>query len=88
MKYKKKPVVIEAIIWNGNYDEVYEFMDADNNFGIVGLDKDDVNILQIRTLEGIMNAQLGDYIIRGIKGEYYPCKPDIFEMTYEQVYEE
>jgi hypothetical protein len=82
MKFRKKPVVIEAIIWNNNFDEIFHFMDADNNLGIVGYEGD---ILQVRTLEGIHNAQIGDYIIKGVKGEFYPCKPDIFEMTYEVV---
>jgi len=82
MKFRKKPVEIEAIIWNNNFYEIFDFMDADNNLGIVGYEGD---ILQVRTLEGIMNAQIGDYIIRGVKGEFYPCKPDIFEMTYEAI---
>ena len=80
MQYRKKPVVIEAIVWNNNFEEIFNFMDADNNLGIVGYEGD---ILQVRTLEGIHNAQIGDYIIKGVKGEFYPCKPDIFEMTYE-----
>jgi hypothetical protein len=82
MKFRKKPVEIEAIIWNNNFSEIFNFMDADNNLGIVGCDGD---VLQIRTLEGIHNAQIGDYIIKGVKGEFYPCKPDIFEMTYEAI---
>jgi len=82
MKFRKKPVEIEAIIWNNNFYEIFDFMDADNNLGIVGYEGD---ILQVRTLEGIMNAQIGDYIIRCVKGEFYPCKPDIFEMTYEAI---
>ena len=83
MKFRKKTVVIEAIIWNNNFDEIYKFMDADNNYGIVGIKNGNSDILQIRTLEGVMDANIGDYIIRDVKGEYYPCKPDIFEMTYE-----
>ena len=80
MKYRKKPVVIEAIIWNNNFDEMYDFFNADSDYGVLGVTGD---VLQIRTLEGIMDAQLGDYIIKGVKGEFYPCKPDIFKMTYE-----
>jgi hypothetical protein len=80
MKYRKKPIVIDAIIWHNNFSEIFNFMNADDDLGVVGVDGD---VLQIRTLEGIMNAQLGDYIIKGVKGEFYPCKPDIFEMTYE-----
>ena len=81
-KFRKKPVEIEAIVWNDNFDELFQFMEGDKNYGIVG--KND-NILQVRTLEGIMEAQPGDYIIKGVKGEFYPCKPDIFAMTYDVV---
>jgi len=62
-KIRKKPVVIEDIIWNNNFDEIYNFMDADNNYGIVGYEGE---VLQVRTLEGIINAQIGDYIIKGV----------------------
>lgn len=82
MKFRKKPVEIEALVWNNNFDEIFHFMDADNNLGIVGFTGD---VLQVRTLEGIMDAQPGDYIIKGVKGEFYPCKPDIFAMTYDAV---
>jgi len=86
--YRKKPVVIEAIQWLGeeSFDELYQFVDADNNYGIVGI-KDDgkADVAQIRTLEGVMDAQPGDFIIKGVQGELYPCKPDIFEKTYELV---
>lgn len=84
-KYRKKPVEIEAIQWNGqNRIEIAKFIK--NN------DLDDRDILLypgdkifINTLEGTMCANIGDWIIRGIKGEFYPCKPDIFEATYELV---
>ena len=82
MKFRKKPVEIEALVWNNNFDEIFHFMDADNNRGIVGVTGD---VLQVRTLEGIMDAQPGDYIIKGVKGEFYPCKPDIFAMSYDVV---
>lgn len=82
MKYRKKPIVIEAIIWDNNFDEIFDFVNADNDLGVVGVQG---NVLQIRTLEGIMDAQIGDYIIKGVKGEFYPCKPYIFELTYEAV---
>lgn len=79
-KYRKKPVVIEAIQWDGNLDTLKEFpaKDIENVYLREGN-------LYIQTLEGEMRADIGDYIIRGIKGEYYPCKPDIFEQTYELV---
>ena len=80
-QYRKKPVVIESIQWTGdNHIEVMEFMfDAsiyiDFRKGYV----------EIETLEGKMCAEVNDYIIKGVKGEFYPCKPDIFEQTYEEV---
>lgn len=64
MKYRKKPVIIEAIQFEDN------------------------PYLKIETLEGIMKASVGDYIIKGVNGEFYPCKPDIFEKTYERVIDE
>ena len=78
MKYRKKPVEIEAVLWSGfNYEEVCEL--GDKKVQRSG------NNLLIYTLEGIMIASLGDYIIKGISGELYPCKPDIFKLTYEKV---
>ena len=82
MKFRKKPVVIEAMQWTGdNWKELEDF----------GSDRDIVSnpdgTLTIATLEGNHTAKKGDWIIRGIKGEVYPCKPDIFEATYEQVSE-
>lgn len=86
-KYRKLPVEIEAILWEGekSFDALYEFADADNNHGIVGMKDGRSDIAEIRTLEGKMSAQIGDYIIKGIKGEIYPCKPDIFEATYDKI---
>ena len=78
MKYRKKSIVIEAVQWNGdNKDELFSFYkDAEiNNHGM----------LIISTLEGDMVASIKDWIIKGIKGEFYPCKPDIFEATYDKV---
>lgn len=74
-KYKKKPVVIEAIRWYGfNEAEIDAFCPA----RVYTLDG-----LSIQTLEGLMKADIGDYIIKGIKGEFYPCKEDIFNLTYD-----
>jgi hypothetical protein len=88
-KYRKKPVVIEAIRWTGtNWDEVCEFLNVpQNGRGDVETLKHDPSRMPviIHTLEGDMRAELGDYIIKGVKGEFYPCKPDIFEQTYEPV---
>lgn len=76
--YKKKPVVISAVKWDGNnLQEITTF--TDNKAMVKN------NTLIISTLEGNMVADIGSYIIKGVKGEYYPCKGDIFEDTYEEV---
>jgi len=84
MKYRKKPVVIEAVQYDGNFRCLDIFSINDVGKFIVGTDDAGNPCLKIPTLEGVMIASKGDYVIRGIKGEYYPCKPDIFEMTYER----
>ena len=79
MKYRKKPVVIDVIQWVGsNWHEIQQFVTTKNEVFI------DLGIVKIYTLEGIMEASKGDYIIKGVQGEFYPCKPDIFELTYEK----
>lgn len=82
-KFRKKPVVIEAIQYDGTFPMEFlrgdERVRADGERGSGGL--------AIHTLEGVMTASIGDWIIRGVKGELYPCKPDIFEATYEEVKE-
>ena len=79
-KYRKKPVVIEAVQWTGkNITEVLDFMDWRNAA------HDAASGLTIRTLEGNHHASPGDFIIKGVNGEFYPCKPDIFEKTYEKI---
>ena len=77
-KYRKKPVTIEAIQWNGgNLSEIRDFMRSTVvNHG---------SVLIIPTLEGNKHASLNDYIIKDINGKFYPCKPDIFANTYEEV---
>lgn len=87
-KYKKKPVVIEAFKWTGGPDQdedpewiVEAIKNKKVDFETVG---GEVRML-IETLEGQMQATPGDFIIRGVKGEIYPCKPDIFALTYEKV---
>lgn len=82
MKYRKKPVVIEAIKFIGND---YGTLVALGSLGLKPVIED--NRLVIETLEGVMSANVGDYIIKGVNGEFYPCKPDIFEKTYEIVTE-
>ena len=77
--FRKKPVVIEAIKYVGeNLDEIRLF--TGSSYGGLNFNK-----LSIITLEGNMVANKGDYIIKGIAGEFYPCKPDIFKQTYDKV---
>lgn len=82
-KFRKKPVVIEAVQWDGaNTPEIAE---------LAGTSMDKIssppftNALIIKTLEGDMRADQGDWIIKGVQGEFYPCKPDVFEQTYEPI---
>ncbi|VUZ28524.1 Uncharacterised protein [Acetobacterium wieringae] len=84
-KFRKKPVVIEAVRWEGQYfftnnNENDSLLIEGFNTSKISLDATD---LKVKTLEGTMTANLGDYIIKGVQGEFYPCKPDIFEATYE-----
>lgn len=82
-KFKKKPVVIEAIQYTGaNAEDVIRF-----SKDVIVKPGGKSDVLIIRTLEGDMQAQTGDFIIKGVNGEFYPCKPDIFEKTYEEVVE-
>lgn len=84
MKYRKKPVVIEAFLYTGNHKRGTDLTWIDE-----AVDKDiifyEYGQMVIDTPEGIMIANKGDYIIKGVKGEIYPCKADIFKMTYEKV---
>lgn len=83
MKYRKKPIEVE----------VMQFTDEDKNMVFNWItcncypdfDSDGRPTIRIQTLEGEMTASLGDYIIKGVQGEFYPCKPDIFNATYEEV---
>ena len=77
MRFVKKPVVIEAVRFVGNFDEIEAFVGGDAEFRN--------GELVIATLEGPLRASDGDWIIKGVKGEFYPCKPDVFELTYEEV---
>ncbi len=80
MKFRKKPVVIDAIQFTGNNAEgIAKWMKSGNS--PVG----NKEIITIYILEGEMTARVNDWIIKGIKGEFYPCKDDIFRMTYEPV---
>ena len=83
-KYRKKPVVIEARqLEFGNQDEIMRWCHSTRSHSTPPMRA--VTGIIISTLEGDMIALYGDWIIRGVKGEFYPCKPDIFEATYEKV---
>ena len=83
-QYRKKPVVIEAVEWNGANHLITEtFMKGSGAY--IDYSESKLGIIKIPTLEGVMDGKAGDYIIKGIKGEFYPCKPDIFNSTYELV---
>jgi hypothetical protein len=97
MKFRKKPVEINAVQWDGtNVEQALEFIaDGHEDFGHLPSDGEYVSPgvghlpaagqLVIPTIEGAMTASPGDWIIRGVQGEFYPCKPDIFDATYEPV---
>ena len=89
-KFRKKPVVIEAIQWDGeNHSEIFSFVRKDLQIERTTISGEIVPInLVIETLEGEHRASKGDWIIKGVNGEFYPCKPDIFEKTYERVDDE
>ena len=98
--YRKKPVVIEAMLFDGSVDQAHDILDWITAGGGVARTHDVyerpmknadgsrsflVGGIHIETLEGVMNASDGDWIIKGVQGEFYPCKPDIFAATYEAV---
>lgn len=77
MKVRKKPVIVEAEVYNGSKESIARICKLGNSIMLYS------DHLVIKTLEGNHRADLGDYIIKGVKGELYPCKPDIFLQTYE-----
>jgi len=82
-KYRKKPVVIEAMqLEQNSFEQIIEWI-GDENLAD-GTSSNEV-VIEIVTLEGNHHARVGDWIIKGVAGEFYPCKPDIFEETYEKV---
>lgn len=96
-KYRKKPVEIQAMLWDGNnHRAMFDFLEGEEasnkHMDSVGknfyIDHKKVDGgLVIKTLEGEHIASIGDYIIKGIKGEFYPCKPDVFEKSYDLISE-
>lgn len=84
MKFRKKPVVIDAIQWDGfNKEELSRYMGEE----VRTVTREEGKCIRIATLEGEMIASPQDWVIKGVKGEFYPCKPDIFESTYDEVEE-
>ena len=90
-KYRKKPVEIDAVqLHMFNMDSLIEQMRRDG-YEVESFSQPPMRVisgLKIKTLEGTMQANFGDWIIKGVQGEYYPCKPDIFEKTYDLVSED
>ena len=89
-KFRKKPVEIEAVLWTGeNLKECIDFMTLHESASRWTWEEYEEVVakegLKIFTLEGTMMANIGDWIIKGVSGEFYPCKPDIFEKTYDPV---
>lgn len=85
-KYRKRPVVIEAWLFDGTFDSykaISVALGSPDKFYFAEMSGGAHTEIEIRTLEGTMRADPGDWIIRGVKGELYPCKPDIFVATYE-----
>lgn len=94
-KYRKKPVIVEAVRWTeSNLEEIRNFVGSNlieecvELFDIKRTLKEMLVGIAIDTLEGTMRVDYGDYIIKGVKGELYPCKPNIFLKTYEEVIED
>lgn len=86
MKYKAKPVTIEAIKFTGdNLDEIKSFCGEEWGVSVYYDGESWEDIIYIETLEGEMITKVGDYIIKGTKGEFYPCKSDIFNEKYEEI---
>ena len=84
-RFRKRPVEVEAVLWTGdNFEEISRWADwkVISRWPDGGRHGRQISIL---TLEGAMEASVGDWIVRGVKGEFYPCKPDIFALTYEHV---
>lgn len=88
-KYRKKPVEIEAMYYTGSEEsanEIIQWMQSHGEYASLGnTGVDGVKVVAIHTLEGVMAASPGDMVVRGVEDEFYPCKPSVFEQTYEAV---
>ena len=85
-RYRTKPVVVEAVQWTGDNDSAVKVLDPGGGWRVARSLLGNQPRLNIHTLEGTMCANVGDWIIRGVQGELYPCKPDVFAETYEEAY--
>lgn len=84
-RFVKRPVVIEAVRFYDPPESLEELLKFGLGKVIVDYSDSDTPLLKIPTLEGVMDAAEGDYIIKGVEGEFYPCKPQIFHKSYEQI---
>ncbi|SNR33026.1 hypothetical protein [Blastococcus mobilis] len=85
-RWRKKPVEIVALQYDGtNANQIVNWIEGSRPDGFVPAYTDDQGELHIATLEGDMHVSIGDHVIRGVQGEFYPCKPDIFAATYDRV---
>ena len=84
-KYRKKPVVIEAVQYLGGKKNAEEILNWINEAAFLAHQSSINGNINITTIEGVMSASIDDWIIKGVKGDFYPCKPDIFDLTYEIV---
>lgn len=85
MKYRKKPVEVEVIRWDGSLDTYAKIVHPAFNKLNRHVSAEKGQPIKISTLEGVHEGNIGDWIIQGVNGEIYPCKPDIFDKTYEKV---
>lgn len=86
-EYRKKPVVIKAMQWDGTWEQAQEIIEFCQGAAFE-TQPPTGHYLMIKTLEGNHMVSPNDFVIRGVKGEFYPCKPDIFAMTYDEKYAE
>ena len=84
-QYKKKPVVIDAIQWDGTEEMAIEISSEEDFSGMLDFKTGKFDGFYIDTLEGRMQVLKDDYVIKGLKGEFYPCKPDIFKLSYDKL---
>lgn len=85
MLYRKKPFVLKAKRWDGNHKDMFAWIELNGGKDVFTLDFSEKNCLFIKSIEGLMTVTLGDWIVQGIKNEFYPIRHDIFIELYEKV---